>query len=410
MVKTIKIVTTLISIVLVFVFGAVCFYSNTLPDKFYLTNSENFELQTVLKVKSNNKQSKIKLASTAQKQKMTTTLTLFNIIPVKSVNIQKTQGIYLVPSGNVFGVKMFTQGVVIVGLNDIQTKNSVVNPAKDAGLKAGDVIISINGVEMKGNDDVLNTLKKSNGEILHIDFKRKEQNMSAEIKPVKSKLDGQYKMGAWVRDSSAGIGTITYYNPQTKSFGGLGHPICDIDTGEILPLLTGDVVDVYINGITKGQTGQAGELLGSFISNKDIGKIEINNNFGLFGQLNKVDLSKKAIPIELKQNVKVGKAKIISTINGNQPKEYDILIEKINISQNRQTKNIMLKVTDQELLAKTGGIVQGMSGSPIVQDGKLVGAVTHVFVNDSTRGYGIFVENMYNFSKEIDNRVQKEAS
>jgi stage IV sporulation protein B len=408
--KFIKISTSVIAIFTATVFIAVCFYSRTLPDKFYLSDNENFELSTFLKVNSTSSPKISKEVSSTNSRKLTTTLKLFNIVPIKEVNIQKTNDVYLVPSGNVFGVKMFTKGVVVVGLNDIQSDIGVFNPAKSAGIKVGDIITQINGVKMSTNEDVSDILKSSNGKSLTINVKRKGEDLCFEVTPVKNKLDGQYKAGIWVRDSSAGLGTITYYNPKSKSFGGLGHSICDVDTGEILPLLSGEVVDVSINGVTKGQAGQAGELQGVFTSNTPMGTIDFNNSAGVFGKLKTIEVQREAIPMCLKQNIKTGKAKILATTDGTQPKEYDILIEKISMTQNKQTKNLVIKITDNALLAKTGGIVQGMSGSPILQNGKLVGAVTHVFVNDPTKGYGIFVENMYNFSKEIDNEVQKKSS
>ena len=198
-----------------------------------------------------------------------------------------------------------------------------------------------------------------------------------------------------MRDSSAGIGTITYYDPQTAQFGGLGHPICDVDTGEIMPLLSGQVVKVVINDVVKGTSGDPGELKGSFASSKDSGTITSNDETGVFGTLYSNPSQNAALPVALKQEITEGAAKIYTTVSGTTPQEYDIEIEKIDISDTGKTKNMIIKVTDPNLLEKTGGIVQGMSGSPIIQNGKLVGAVTHVLVNDPQRGYGIFIENMY---------------
>ena len=198
-----------------------------------------------------------------------------------------------------------------------------------------------------------------------------------------------------MRDSSAGIGTVSFYDPATGAFGGLGHAIGDVDTGEILPVMQGDVVNVKIHDIVKGTVGTPGELRGSFVSKDACGTIYVNNESGVFGQMFEAPVKNETIPMGLKQEVHSGKATVYTTISGNTPKAYEIEIEKINLLENSPTKNMIVRITDPELLELCGGIVQGMSGSPIVQDGKLIGAVTHVFVNDPTRGYAIFAENMY---------------
>lgn len=408
--KAIQITTILLTIFSIIIFGAIGFYNYNLPNHFYINSNQELALNTAVKISSNKLQENIKSVSTNQNNETKTALNVWGLFPVKSVFVEKTNDIYLIPSGKVFGVKMFTQGVVVVGLNDIQTDQGVVNPARDAGIKIGDIITEINGEKTNSNDDVSRIIKQSNGQKVNLLVKRKNIDEKVELTPAKSRIDGLYKAGLWVRDSSAGIGTITFINPLTNSFGGLGHPISDVDTGEIMPLLTGDVVNVSISGVSKSKISQAGELIGTFVSDIPIGKIYLNNDFGLFGVLNNIDLENKAIPMALKQNVKVGPAKILSTIEGDKPKEYDAVIEKVNLSVNRQTKNIIIRITDKTLLEKTGGIVRGMSGSPIIQDNKLVGAVTHVFVNDPTRGYGIFAENMYNYSKDLDNKVYKQVS
>ncbi len=204
----------------------------------------------------------------------------------------------------------------------------------------------------------------------------------------------------WIRDSSAGIGTLTLYQPTTDVVAGLGHAICDVDTGEILPISSGDLVWANITGVIKGQSGAPGELIGEF-TNKHIGKVMINCEAGIYGIADKAPINAKSYPVAMRQEVRDGKATILCTVNGTEPKEYEIMIEKVNLSDSGTTKNMVIRVTDPELLEVTGGIVQGMSGSPILQDGKLVGAITHVFVNQPTRGYGIFAENMMDFAKKL---------
>ena len=206
----------------------------------------------------------------------------------------------------------------------------------------------------------------------------------------------------WVRDSSAGIGTVTFYDESTGLFGGLGHPVCDVDTGGILPLSSGDVVDVNITGVRKSTEGNAGELQGIFVSDKACGTLYTNNQYGVFGALKNCPSPYSPIPMGLKQEIQLGEASILTTIDGDKPQEYSISIEKIDYRSDNSNKNMVIKITDEKLLSLTGGIVQGMSGSPIIQNGKLIGAVTHVFVNEPTKGYAIFCENMYEYGCKTD--------
>ena len=204
-----------------------------------------------------------------------------------------------------------------------------------------------------------------------------------------------------MRDSTAGIGTVTFYNPTNSAFAGLGHGICDIDTAEIMPLGSGDIVPVTISGVVKGEKGKAGELRGYFSSDVPVGSLEANVEAGVYGTLNSAPVNREALKVAMKQEVKTGPAKVLTTIDGGEPRYYDIQIESVNYKNHAMSKNLVICVTDPDLLAKTGGIVQGMSGSPIIQDGMLVGAVTHVFVNDPTKGYGIFAENMMSVSQSV---------
>ena len=232
---------------------------------------------------------------------------------------------------------------------------------------------------------------------------RDDKNISLSINPEKCLTDNSYRIGLWVRDSSAGIGTLTFYNPESKVFAGLGHPVCDVDTGEILPLLRGEVVEVEINGIKKGKAGYPGELLGSFTNNSPIGTLDINNTSGLYGQMKTEKFENQALPLGMRQEIKTGKAYIFTTIEGDRPQKFEVTIEKIDYDESLDCKNMVIRVTDKKLIEKTGGIVQGMSGSPIIQNDKLIGAVTHVFVNNPTKGYAIFADTMYNTSFSVLN-------
>ena len=315
---------------------------------------------------------------------------VFGLFPVKraKVNVQKRE--YVIAGGEVFGVKLYTKGVLIVGSDDIETENGKVNPAINAGLKKGDIIIEINGQKVSRNNDIALSAQNSNGEEIELLIERAGEQKEITLKPEKDILDDTYKAGLWVRDSSAGIGTVTYYDKDNMIFAGLGHPVCDVDTGKRLEISGGDAVSAQIKGCYKGKKGDAGELCGVF-TGKDLGELTKNTQRGIFGKLKEIP-SKREYPVALFDEIKIGKAKIISTVDGEEPKFYDVEITKLY--KNEENRNMVVKITDKRLIQKTGGIVQGMSGSPIIQDDKIIGALTHVFLNDPTQGYGIFIGNM----------------
>jgi len=255
------------------------------------------------------------------------------------------------------------------------------------------VICRINGREISTNEEVEEAIKNSGGGALVLEICRKNVVFETTLTPALSRSDGSWRGGLWVRDSSAGIGTMTFYDPESGLFGGLGHPVCDVDTGDILPLAQGEIVDVEITGVTEGLPGALGQLRGSFLHKEASGVLLSNTQAGVSGQLYRAPAG-EAMPIALRQEVKAGRAEILATVEGSTPQRYAVIIEKVNLSDENPTRNLTLRITDETLLRATGGIVQGMSGSPIIQNGKLIGAVTHVLVNDPTRGYGIFIENM----------------
>ncbi len=335
-----------------------------------------------------------------------TELRLFGIFPIKTVNVRATEEICVVPGGIPFGIKMISDGVMVTAVSGINCNGKIISPARECGIKTADVIVRINGEVMRSNADVVAAVSKSGGREVKVTLRRESgKTEQIQIQPVLDPSDQCYKIGVWVRDSSAGIGTVTFYDPQTGFFGGLGHAVCDSDTGSPLALLQGEIVSAEIDGVTKGKNGAPGRLNGHFTSFSEAGKILRNDDTGVYGTLSRVKVMSQAIPVAFKQNVKTGKATILTTISGSSPKEYEIEIEKICFSNERMTKNMVIRVTDERLLSEAGGIVQGMSGSPIIQDGNLVGAVTHVFVNDSTRGYAIFAENMLSVSQQLNERA-----
>lgn len=380
------------------------------PDSFTVTAGDKIEwLSDAFSVVGKDSGEISASAGTAYPQRLTGELMLYRTIPIKTVNIDVVDETCLVPCGTPFGIKMFTNGVVIVGLADINTALGTANPAVQAGLKVGDVITEINGEEVLTNSEVADAVENSGGRPMQFTVRRNEDTRKVEVQPVKAETDGLFKAGLWVRDSTAGIGTLTFYNPSTKCFGGLGHGICDSDTGKLMPLLNGEIVPVTINGVAKGQKGIPGELRGYFSDANAVGALEANVIAGVYGELNYTPKG-TALKVAMKQDVKPGPAKILTTINGDTPCWYDAEIEKIDYRDDVQSKNMVLRVTDPVLLEKTGGIVQGMSGSPIVQNNMLVGAVTHVFVNDPTRGYGIFAENMLSVSQSVSAQAKQKAS
>ncbi|MCL2837412.1 MAG: SpoIVB peptidase [Defluviitaleaceae bacterium] len=317
--------------------------------------------------------------------------------------ISFTEERMVVPGGNPFGIKLHTQGVLIVGMTDIQLGAKLLNPAKEAGVKVGDILTHIDGRKLERGCDVKYMVSGGAGQSLTFTLRRGTEELELTVEPVLSEFDREYKAGIWVRDSSAGIGTMTYFDPRSGAFAGLGHAVCDVDTGAIMPMASGKIVDVNISGVNAGQSGRPGELKGAFISDTPLGELHINSEAGLFGVLTGNFISHDPMPMARKGEVQPGPAVIFSTISGNKPQSFDITIEKVNHSDISPTKNMVIKINDDGLLSATGGIVQGMSGSPIIQNGKLAGAVTHVFVNDPTRGYGIFAENMDKQLTKIEN-------
>ena len=372
-----------------------------LPDHYYVAAGETLTINSTLPIttESSGDSLPVEAYSTAGNS-YNVDLKLPYGIEIKQVQVPVVDRSMVVPGGTLFGIKMFTEGVIVVGMSDIPCGGESRNPAKEAGVKVGDIITAMDGHAVQTNEDVGAVVTASGGKPVSIEFQRSGQELSCSMTPVKSD-DGSYRAGIWVRDSSAGIGTLTYYNPSSDVFAGLGHAICDVDTGNIMPLHSGEIVDVSITGVHKGESGAPGELRGSFTGSRT-GELLINSQVGIFGTGGQPSAGAEPVPLALRYEVVEGPATIRCTLDDSGPKEYAINIEKVSIGENNPTKNMVIRVVDSELLAKTGGIVQGMSGSPILQNGKLVGAVTHVFVNDPTRGYGIFAENMEKMSSSVE--------
>jgi len=295
----------------------------------------------------------------------------------------------LVPVGQPIGVKLFSDGVLVIGLSDGE------NAAKQCGLKEGDIITAVGGESLDTIEQLRACLNANGAAEAALTVRRGSRTLTLEALPQRDE-SGEYRLGAWVRDSMAGIGTMTFYDPQSGVFGALGHGVTDVDTGQLLPLDHGSIMDASVKAVKKGERAAPGELKGDFDLTRDSGTLYANTDCGIFGTLsaeNAAKLTGRAYPLARRSEVREGPAAILATVSGNETKEYAIEIEKV-YSSSASSRNLLLRVTDEALLAQTGGVVQGMSGSAILQDGKLVGAVTHVLVDDPTRGYGIFIENM----------------
>ncbi len=337
-------------------------------------------------------------------------VSLFGFIPVKTVNVTEAQETEVAVLGTPFGIRMFTEGVLVVGYSDIQTADGLKNPAIDAGIKKGDIILCINGKRVDTNTDVQNIIQSRKGQKTEFLIKRDKKEFTVTLAPLFSKNDNIYKIGIWIRDSSAGIGTLTFLVPESGVAAGLGHGICDADTGELVPVDHGQFVGAEIVGIKKASDDATGELQGIF-SGGAMAEIKNNDITGVYGRCIKQIACENVMEIALKQEIKTGNAQILTTLDDEGPKLYDCKITKVYHNDSSKIKNMVIEATDPDLLAKTGGIVQGMSGSPIIQNGKLIGAVTHVFVNDCTQGYGIFAENMLETAQgAAEDKKMKDAS
>jgi stage IV sporulation protein B len=315
--------------------------------------------------------------------------------------VRDNSEITVYPGGQPIGVKLNTKGVLVVALSDIEGVNGKTpSPAANAGVQIGDSIIKINDVEINHAEDVTRLINEEKRSEITLKVQRKNDNNFFEIKvtPTLDSTDGKQKIGLWVRDSTAGVGTLTFYHEKSKKFAALGHPITDADTGTILSVNNGVIVSSNIVSIKKGTKGNPGELRGLFIEeNKIKGQIIKNTQCGVFGDGTKSLINNKfnkPMKIALKNEIKVGKAEILTTISNSEPELFDIEIQKLLPQNTPGSKSMVIRITDPRLLEKTGGIVQGMSGSPIIQNNKIIGAVTHVLINKPDTGYGIYIEWM----------------
>lgn len=319
---------------------------------------------------------------------------------IKTVKVSVLPDLRVIPGGQSIGVKLQTSGVLVVGHHLVNNGSEKFSPGERSGIHVGDTIIKMNGLYINDMNDVKKLVNEagSKNEPLQMLVIRGKEKLSVSIKPVKDAKDSEYRMGLYIRDSAAGVGTLTFYEPKSGAYGALGHVISDVDTGQAIVVGDGQIVQASVTSIEKGESGNPGEKFARFYNESQVlGSITKNTPFGIFGKMKehpKRSYYHEAIPVALAEHVQEGPAKILTVVDGQRVEEFDIEIVNVVKQHFPATKGMIIRVTDKRLLEKTGGIVQGMSGSPIIQNGKMVGAVTHVFVNDPTSGYGCYIEWM----------------
>lgn len=321
-------------------------------------------------------------------------------IPVKRATVQVVPPVKVIPGGQSIGIKLKSKGIMVVGYNLVHTSAGNASPAEKAGIQIGDTILRVNG-QAATSVKTLGLLAMEAGKAnkkLHFIVLRENRQYQVSLKPIMDQKEQTYRMGMFVRDTAAGVGTLTFLDPKGHNYGALGHVISDVDTGQPIVVGQGKVLRSHVTSIQKGESGEPGEKRAIFTDEDQIlGNIVRNTPFGIFGKMNELPnkgLYNKPIPVGLQEEVKEGPANILTVVNGQKVESFKIQIVSVNKQRTASTKGLILKVTDPRLLNVTGGIVQGMSGSPIIQNGKIIGAVTHVFVNDPSAGYGTFIEWM----------------
>lgn len=397
----------IIVILLMLVFAYVCNIT-LLPSSYIIMQGENLNIFTLLGlyIKPKVNYQTMQTASNINKTKVNELgkidfdLSFFNIFKLKEINVNVISKTKIIPMGNAIGMKLYTDGVLVVGMSEIEGKK----PYENSGIKEGDRIVQIDKKAIDNTEDLMEAVNKCSGKEISVKYIRDNTTITTSIKPIKNS-GNQYKIGLWVRDAAAGVGTLTFYEPSSGMFGTLGHGILDVDTSELIKIANGELVTTNILNITKGKKGDPGEIRGTIESGHTIGNIDKNTSFGVFGTLNKTPYiniqNNDEIEVALREEIKIEDAQIICELENGKREKYNIKIQKVFLNNNKDNKSMLIKITDEKLLEKTGGIIQGMSGAPIIQNGKFIGAVTHVLVNDPTIGYGVFADIMIKQMREI---------
>lgn len=390
--KAIRIIDGIFALCLIIIYSFIVFGNIVLPDKIEAYSTKKIVYKSVYSVE-NNSSYLVDYQNNSKVSPIENDIKLLGIIPVKTTSIIQSKPKKVSVSGESFGIKLYTDGVIIVGIRDVETDKGKCNPAKEAGLEKGDIIIEINGKKVYSADSVTDILNDNNGKDYKITVKRNGNYKEFLLKPAYSSSQGCYKVGLWVRDSTAGVGTITYYDKSNNTVSALGHPITDVDTNEIMPILDGEAVRATVTKIYKSKAGEAGSLCCEF-TNDIIGTLKKNCQSGIYGKYTCTLKNTYEYEVASPNEIVRGPVQILCTIDSGKAKFYNAQISRISYRENKKGKNMVVKITDERLLEKTGGIVQGMSGSPIIQNGKLVGALTHVIVDSPEKGYAIFAQDM----------------
>lgn len=402
---------------LLLVFFLILIYMYTLaieniPNNLVILEGENIALKTLLGMQVRVNAETMETVSNSNQNvinpkvgKATVQVSLFDAISLKDVNVDILPKSKVIPVGSIAGVKLYTSGVLVVGMSEIEgIDNKKHKPYENTGIKEGDTITQINDIPISSTEELMENVNQAQGKVIKVKYIQEEQTKECSMEAVKTS-NNEYKLGLWVRDSAAGVGTVTFYDPSTKTFGALGHGITDIDTEELINIASGEFITTRVLNITKGESGNPGKIQGTVENQKNIGKINKNSKFGIYGTVENlaslnIDTSKE-MEVALREEIQPGKAKILCSLDNQKVEEYEIEIQKIYKENNYDNKSMQIKVTDPRLIEKTGGIIQGMSGSPIIQKNKFVGAVTHVLVNNPQEGYAVFGDIMLKQAKEV---------
>ncbi len=396
----------------------------SIPDSIILFQNQNLNLQTIAGIKVEeemkiekskqtvqastdvgNNINNVEISSLDDQNTKTYNVSLLGV-NLKTVTANIIQNRKVIPLGNLAGLKLYTQGVLVVGMSQIEGEDKkIYKPYEEAGIEQGDSIIKINNENIDSTEELLECVSKCKGKTVNITYLKDGVEIEKTITPVKTSKN-TYKLGLWVRDAAAGVGTLSFYDEATNSIASLGHGIQDVDTGEMVDISSGEFVTTEIVNVQKGEKENPGRIEGSIEDSTDIGGIYSNTRFGVYGYSKNKELlnldESQAVSVALRNEIKEGDASIICTLEDGKKEEYAVKIQKVFKNNNEDNKSMIVKITDERLLNKTGGIIQGMSGSPILQNEKLIGALTHVLVSDPTTGYGVFADLMIKELKQVN--------
>lgn len=390
--KKIKIIITIIFLCLIYIYIA---NITLIPSSAVLINGENFKYKKIPGITV----SEIQKTSSENYNVSNMEFKLLGIVPVKTANITRIEDIEVVPVGKIIGLKLYTNGVLVVGKSEIEDSNSnMIRPYENTDIVEGDTILSINNQKVESIETLKRIVNNSKGENLNIMLSRNGTTFTSSMKAIQSK-NKEYKLGLWVKDAATGVGTMTFYEPNSKNFAVLGHGITDSDTDTLINIDYGELVTSKVISIQKGKTESPGEIKGTILNQQKIGTVNKNTQFGIYGNLENltslnIDTS-NAVKVASRDEISLGEAKILCSLDtNNKAEEYSIDIEKIYFDNDYNNKSMLIRITDNRLIEKTGGIIRGLSGAPIMQNGKFIGAITNVLVSNPEVGYGIFADLM----------------